>query len=52
MLKKFLALFLVALFACSVMASCNTMGRATGEAVKGIKNAGDDFEQGYEEGSQ
>ena len=47
MWKKWAVLICLAAF---LGAGCSTMGEVTGKTVKGVKNAADDFKEGYRKG--
>ena len=47
MWKKLAVLICLAAF---LGAGCSTMGEVTGKTVKGVKNAADDFKEGYRKG--
>ncbi|WP_156952685.1 hypothetical protein [Maridesulfovibrio frigidus] len=51
-MKKTICMILLAMFMFSVIPACSWMGKETGKATETVKQAPDDFKQGYEEGKQ
>jgi len=52
MLKKIAAAVLITAFLITGLGACHSVGKATGKAVKTIKEAPGEFKEGYEEGAK
>lgn len=50
MWRRVVALSLVASLGCAGVSGCSWMGRTTGQAVRGMEEGADQFQQGYSEG--
>jgi len=48
--KKALLLIVALCLALAPLAACQSVGKATGTAVKSVEKGGEDFQKGYEEG--
>ena len=51
-MKRIAVMVMLAVFFSCTMTGCSWMGRQTGKAVEKVKQAPDDFMEGYEQGKQ
>ena len=51
-MKRIAVIVMLAVFVSYTLTGCSWMGRQTGKAVEKVKQAPDDFMEGYEEGKQ